>query len=106
MNLARIRFELTEDAVEERRLAGAVRPDQAENLALVHIEGHAPDGLDAPEALLNTADRKDWLAHLSCASCWRSARATGRAMNRSRMRPQMPIMPDGTKMSMTITSTA
>jgi hypothetical protein len=35
--------------VEDRRLAGAVRPDDGEDLALVHLEGDAVDGLDAAE---------------------------------------------------------
>src|SRR6185503_3956572 len=35
--------ELPEDAVEQRRLARAVRPDQAEDLALAHLERNAVD---------------------------------------------------------------
>src|SRR5207302_1565133 len=38
------------DAVEERRLAGAVRSDQPERLALLEREGHAGQRIDAAEA--------------------------------------------------------
>src|SRR4029077_8415861 len=37
------------EAIEERGLAGAVGPDQAEYLALVHVEGHAVERDDAAE---------------------------------------------------------
>ena len=39
------------DAVEERRLAGAVLADEAEDLALPEFEVDAVDGVDAAEAL-------------------------------------------------------
>jgi hypothetical protein len=35
--------------VDERRLAGAVRSDEAEDGALFDIEGHPVDGVDAAE---------------------------------------------------------
>src|SRR5204863_9117250 len=41
--------ELPEDAVEERRLARAIRSDEAQDLTLVHVEGHAVDRVDAAE---------------------------------------------------------
>jgi hypothetical protein len=38
------------DGVDERRLAGTVRPDQTENLAALEKQIDAVDGLDAVEA--------------------------------------------------------
>ena len=35
--------------VHERRLAGAVRPDEADDLTAAQLEGHAPKRLDAGE---------------------------------------------------------
>ena len=59
LDLATGRRELAEDAVEERGLAAAVRADQAEDLALLHVEADAIDGLDAAKALLDFADFED-----------------------------------------------
>src|ERR1051325_1941827 len=50
-HLPRRRRELAEDAVEQRRLSRAVRPDQAEDLALAHVEGDAVDRAYAAERL-------------------------------------------------------
>src|SRR5207253_755217 len=44
------------DEIEERRLAGAVRPEEAEELALLDVEIHAAHGLDPAEALLQALD--------------------------------------------------
>ncbi len=41
------------DQVEEGGLAGAVRPDQRRDRALVDVHGRAADGLDAAEALVD-----------------------------------------------------
>ena len=46
------------EAIEERRLAGAVRSDQAEDLALVHVERHAIQRDDAAEHDADVANRK------------------------------------------------
>ena len=46
------------EAVEERRLAGAVRSDQAEDLALVHVERHAIQRDDAAEHDADVANRE------------------------------------------------
>ncbi len=51
--------QLAEDAVEQRRLARAVRPDQAEDLAFAHVEGDAVDGADAAEGLRQVAHLED-----------------------------------------------
>src|SRR6185503_17791989 len=60
--------ELPEDAVEQRRLARAVRPDQAEDLALAHLEGHAIHGADAAEGLLQPAHFQDGIHFLNARS--------------------------------------
>ena len=57
MHLARRRLQLSEDAVEQRRLAAAVRTDDAENLAFLDLEGDPVDGDDAAETLLQVAPR-------------------------------------------------
>jgi hypothetical protein len=59
LHLAIGRRKLAEDAVEQRGLAAAVRADQAEDLALLHVEADAVDGLDAAKALLDVADFED-----------------------------------------------
>ncbi|MHC2783736.1 hypothetical protein ACVMBZ_002950 [Bradyrhizobium liaoningense] len=45
-------------AIEERGLAGAVGADQAEDLALVHVEGHAVERDDAAEHDADVANRE------------------------------------------------
>ena len=46
------------DDVERRRLAGAVRPDQAGDLPLLDVERDAVEGDDAPEAERDLPDRQ------------------------------------------------
>src|SRR6185503_5312620 len=55
-HLAGRRRELPEDAVEQRRLARAVGPDQAEDFALAHLEGNAVHRADAAERFLEALD--------------------------------------------------
>src|SRR2546425_11531585 len=50
---------LAENAVEQRRLAGAVGPDEAEDLARVHGERHPVHGADAAERFPQVADFED-----------------------------------------------
>src|SRR5664279_353106 len=52
------------EAIEQRGLAGAVGPDQAENLALMHVEGHAVQGDDAAEHDADVANRKQGIVSL------------------------------------------
>jgi hypothetical protein len=52
----RVRREGAREHVEDRALAGAVRADQAEDLALLDPERHAVDGGEAAEALRETLD--------------------------------------------------
>ncbi len=61
------RVELAEDAVEQRRLARAVRADQAEDLAAADVEGDAVDGFDAAEVLLDAADFEDGRVRVAVA---------------------------------------
>ena len=44
--------------LHERRLAGAVRAEQADELALAHLEVDASQRLDGPETFLESADGK------------------------------------------------
>ena len=46
---ARVDIVETADEVEDGGLAGAVRADDAEDLALLHVEGQVPHGVDAAE---------------------------------------------------------
>src|SRR6185503_10594912 len=48
--------QLAEDAVEQRRLARAVRPDQAEDLAFMHLERNAVYCADAAECFFQSID--------------------------------------------------
>src|SRR4051812_1344170 len=91
MYLAAGRPKLPEDAVEQRGLATAVRPDNAEDLALVHLERHALDCMNAAETLRDTADFEH------------RAHAAGRAVNRFARNPMIPL---GLRMSSTITNAA
>ena len=45
-----------DDAFDRRRLAGAVRPDEPEDLAVADLEAHAARRFDAAVALLEIAD--------------------------------------------------
>ena len=67
-NVAGARLVEPAQAIEERGLAGAVRPDQAEDLALMHVEGHAVQRDDAAEHDADVANRKQGI-HCPCASC-------------------------------------
>src|SRR5205085_1427413 len=92
-HLAGARAELAEDAIEQRRLAAAVRPDDAEDLAFVDVERHAVDRQNAAEALGE-------IAHFEHGG--HDALSALRANRRS----PMPISPLGDMMSSTITSSA
>ena len=46
------------DQIERRALARAVRPDEAEDLALAHFEGHLVDRQESSEALGEPLDRQ------------------------------------------------
>ena len=49
--VAVVRLPQADDAFDGRRLAGSVRPEQAEDLAVLDLEAHAPRGLDVAVAL-------------------------------------------------------
>jgi hypothetical protein len=57
-DVARARLIESREAIEERGLAGAVGPDQTEDLALMHVERHAIQGDDAAEHDADVANRK------------------------------------------------
>src|SRR5918911_539307 len=54
------------DGIDERRLAGAVRPDDAANLALLDLERNATDGRDAAERHRDVPERQQ--AHRAAGS--------------------------------------
>ena len=66
MDLAPIRLELTQHAVEQGRFAGAIRADQPEHFTLLHLKGYIAHRMDAAEGFGNIADGKNGLAH-NCA---------------------------------------
>src|SRR5262249_50042951 len=68
-------LQLPQDAVEQGRFAAAVGADDAEDLALVHLEGHVVDGEDAAEMLAEAVHRKQ-RAH--GAAPWRAGAASSR----------------------------
>src|SRR5258708_3318508 len=59
LHFAIARRQLSEDAVEQRGFAAAVRADQAEDLALLHIKTDAIHRGDAAKALADIADFED-----------------------------------------------
>jgi hypothetical protein len=59
---ARARLELPADQIEQRRLAGAVRSDQAQDLAAVHLKRHAVHCEQPGEARLACSTRRKLIA--------------------------------------------
>ena len=57
-DLALVRLVEPRDQVEERRLAGAVRADQADDLALAHVERDVVDRDDPAEPPRHVLDRE------------------------------------------------
>ena len=71
--------------VEHGRLAGAVGPDQADDLAGVHVEAHVVDRHQAAEALDRAVDRQD-AACRAPAACDAAAARPARAARLARRR--------------------
>ena len=80
LDLARVRLVEPRDDVERRRLAGAVRADQARDVPCSHVERHAVESDDASEAERDVPDgeqshlarnpkRPAWTAAISGESC-------------------------------------
>ena len=61
--------ELAGDDVEERRLAGAVRPEESTTLAGMDVEVDVMDGVDAPEAPADAAEADDRRGALGLCCC-------------------------------------
>ena len=72
--LAGRRLDLAEDRVEQRRLAGAVRADDADDLAGLQRERHAVDGLDRAVVLADVLDFEERLAAARHVAAGHSAR--------------------------------
>src|SRR5262249_59738492 len=86
------------DEVEERRLAGAVRADQRDDLALVHGERHFLQDLETAEALadVDAAEqrRTRWThAHGAMARGPRYARRTAGSASSARPSPSPTTRP-------------
>ena len=103
-HLAGARLKLAEDAVEQRRLATAVRPDDAEDLALVHVERYAFDGVNAAELLGKIAD----FEHGHHATFTSVVGAAGGSVLRAAVKrfSKKPMMPLGLNTSSSITNIA
>ena len=76
-DLSRRRLEKPGDEVEQRRLARAVRPDDAEDLPFPDVKVEPVDRVHAAEALLQIAGLKQWF-HPSPPAPRRRCRAAGR----------------------------
>src|SRR4029077_9368488 len=68
MHIARTRPQLSEDAIEQGRLAAAVRADDAEDFAFVDVERHPIDRDDAAEAFPQIVHRQH-RAHRAPSPC-------------------------------------
>ena len=103
-HLTRARLKLAEDAVEQRRLARAVRADDAEDLALVHVERHAFDRVNAAELLGEIAD----FEHSHHATFTSAVGAGGGSVLRVAVKrfSKNPMMPLGLNTSSSITNIA
>ena len=66
---SRGRRELAGDDVEQRRLPGAVRPQQGPALAGIDVEVDVPNCLNAPEAPADAAKADDRLGALGLCRC-------------------------------------
>src|SRR5262245_834788 len=75
----------TAQAVKERRLAGAVGPDETGDLARLDIEGNAIEGHDAAEADGNIAHAEQ--AAGAAGPCWRGAQSCLRHHRRTSRSP-------------------
>src|ERR1700687_3083109 len=90
------------DAVEHRRLARAVRADDADDLALPHLKRHAVHGGHSPKALRHPAqlELRSSGAHSEVS---RSCRRRYAQLKRVRP-PKKSITPRGMKITTTISS--
>ena len=61
VNLSSGRLEKSGDEVEQRRLAGTIGPDDAEDFPFVDVKVEPIDRIHAAEALLQVVDLKQWL---------------------------------------------
>ena len=61
--------------VEQRGLAGAVRADEADDLALVHVEGHVVEGVRPAEAHAELAHREPAAESRAATRVWTGVRS-------------------------------
>src|SRR5262249_52692205 len=88
-HLARRRLEQAGHALQQRGLAAARRPDDADELVLGHLEAEVADRLDGAVVLsvhlLQMLDSKHWSPR-SVRSPWRRGASAGRAARSARTR--------------------
>ena len=77
-DLALVQRQRAGDQVEHRGLAGAVGPDQAQNLAGLDLEAHIVDGDKAAEAACRAGDGQDRLAAFGLLAVLERAGGEGR----------------------------
>src|SRR5262245_12728328 len=110
MHITRARPQLSEDAVEQRRLATAVGTDDAEYLAFVDLERHPVDRDNAAEALLEVAHGEHWTHRAPSLCTAGSGRVTGASAAPLPAglvrRSTSPSRPEGHNAISTITRTA
>ena len=105
-DLAVGRQQLAEHAIEQRRFARAVRPDDAEDFAVAHLERHVIDRGDAAEALAQIGDFEN-RRHRDVTSGVQRRGAAGACgfvgLNSFSARPSIPV---GQNAIIAMTSTA
>src|SRR3981081_420889 len=100
-----VRHELTQDAIEQRGFARAVGPDDAEDLAVPHLERHAIDRRYAAKGLAQSGEFQN-RAHEPVASVCRAG-ARGPCRCAAFMaRSANPSRPDGHSAIMTMIAAA
>ena len=105
-HLALVRRQLAEHAVEQCRFARAVRPDDAEDFAFLHVEGDAVDRGDAAESFAQVGDFEHRGHGLVLSGCNAGSGGTRLKLTALMMRSSKPRMPVGQKAIISMTSTA
>src|SRR5664279_3485815 len=81
------------DEIEDRRLAGAVRPDEAEEVAFFDRERHVADGLEAAEPLRDAPEFEE--AHATPFGAAAAARPASLSLRFTHFSWSVPTMPCG-----------
>ena len=108
-DLAVVRRQLAEHAIEQGRFAGTVRPDDAEDFAFLHLERHTVDRGDAAEALAQVGDfehRGHGPVLSACSAALAGCGGLRLSVTALIARSSKPSMPSGQNAIITMTSTA